>query len=49
MYGKIMVFPGQGGVVLRTDVPQDVVLTIQSGGQYTQEYLAVTKEFYLFA
>ena len=34
---------------LRTDVPQDVVLTIQSGGQYTQEYLGVTKEFYLFA
>ena len=33
----------------RTGVPADVVLTIQNEGQYTQEYLSLTKDFYLFA
>lgn len=33
----------------RTDSPQERVLTIQEGGRYTQEYLAVMKDFYLFA
>jgi tRNA1Val (adenine37-N6)-methyltransferase len=33
----------------RTDVPEDAVLTIQNEGQYTQEYLSLIKEFYLFA
>ena len=33
----------------RQDAPQDTVLTIQNEGQYTQEYLSLTKEFYLFA
>ena len=33
----------------RTAVPDDKVLTIQNEGQYTQEYLSLTKDFYLFA
>ena len=33
----------------KTDAPRDTVLTIQNEGQYTQEYLSLTKEFYLFA
>ena len=33
----------------RVDVPVDEILTIQNEGRYTQEYLALTKEFYLFA
>ena len=33
----------------RTDQPEDSVLTIQNEGQYTQEYLSLTKDFYLFA
>ena len=33
----------------RVDAPEDTVLTIQNEGQYTQEYLSLTKEFYLFA
>ena len=33
----------------RTATPEDTILTIQSEGQYTQEYLSLTKEFYLFA
>ena len=33
----------------RMDSPEDMLLTIQNEGQYTQEYLSLTKEFYLFA
>lgn len=33
----------------RTGNPDDSILTIQNEGQYTQEYLSLTKEFYLFA
>lgn len=33
----------------RVDAPIDETLTIQNEGRYTQEYLALTKEFYLFA
>ena len=33
----------------RVDQPEDTVLTIQNEGQYTQEYLSLTKDFYLFA
>ena len=33
----------------RTDAPQDSILTIQDGGQYTREYLDLMHEFYLFA
>ena len=33
----------------RTDTPEETGLTIQNKGQYTQEYLSLTKEFYLFA
>lgn len=33
----------------RTDAPQDTILTIQDGGQYTREYLDLMHEFYLFA
>ncbi len=29
--------------------PEDFVLTIQSEGKYTQEYLSLTRDFYLFA
>ena len=33
----------------RADAPEDTILTIQNEGQYTQEYLSLTKDFYLFA
>ena len=33
----------------RESSPEDTILTIQDDGKYTDEYLAVTKEFYLFA
>ena len=33
----------------RVEAPEDTVLTIQNEGQYTQEYLSLTKDFYLFA
>jgi tRNA1Val (adenine37-N6)-methyltransferase len=33
----------------RADVLQDSILTIQNEGQYTQEYLSLTHDFYLFA
>jgi tRNA1Val (adenine37-N6)-methyltransferase len=33
----------------RVAVVEDTVLTIQNEGQYTEEYLSLTKEFYLFA
>ena len=33
----------------RTETPEDTVLTIQKEGQYTEEYLSLTKDFYLFA
>ena len=33
----------------RLQSPTDTVLTIQNEGHYTQEYLSLTKEFYLFA
>ena len=33
----------------RTDVPVDTVLTIQNEGKYTEEYLSLTGDFYLFA
>ena len=34
---------------MRTEEPEDKTLTIQNEGQYTQEYLSLTKDFYLFA
>lgn len=34
---------------LRKATPEDTVMTIQNEGQYTQEYLSLTKDFYLFA
>ena len=34
---------------VRTDAPEDVTLTIQNEGKYTQEYLSLTRDFYLFA
>ena len=33
----------------RCESPKDAILTIQNEGQYTQEYLSLTHEFYLFA
>ena len=33
----------------RCEKPEDTTLTIQSEGAYTQEYLSVMKDFYLFA
>ena len=33
----------------RSEVPQDNVLTIQNEGKYTQEYLSLMRDFYLFA
>ena len=33
----------------RQETPQGTILTIQNEGQYTQEYLSLTSEFYLFA
>ena len=34
---------------MRTDSPEDVILTIQNEGKYTQEYLSLMQDFYLFA
>ena len=34
---------------LRPEEVSDTILTIQNEGQYTQEYLSLTKDFYLFA
>ena len=34
---------------LRPQSVEDSILTIQNEGQYTQEYLSLTKDFYLFA
>ena len=34
---------------VRTDSPEDTTLTIQDEGKYTQEYLSLTRDFYLFA
>ena len=34
---------------LRVESPEEVMITIQNEGQYTQEYLSLTKDFYLFA
>ena len=34
---------------LRTEAVEDSVLTIQNEGQYTEQYLSLTKDFYLFA
>ena len=34
---------------IRIDSPEDVVLTIQNEGKYTEEYLSLMHEFYLFA
>ena len=33
----------------RTENPQDSTLTIQDEGKYTQEYLSLTRDFYLFS
>ena len=33
----------------RCETPEDTVLTIQDEGKYTQEYLSLTRDFYLFA
>lgn len=33
----------------RCETPEDTVLTIQNEGKYTQEYLSLTRDFYLFA
>ena len=33
----------------RNSSPEDKILTIQENGQYTDEYLSITKDFYLFA
>lgn len=33
----------------RCAMPEDTVLTIQNEGKYTDEYLSLTKEFYLFS
>jgi tRNA1Val (adenine37-N6)-methyltransferase len=33
----------------RADSPHDSILTIQNEGKYTQEYLSLTHDFYLFA
>ena len=34
---------------IRIDSPEDVVLTIQNEGKYTEEYLSLMRDFYLFA
>jgi tRNA1Val (adenine37-N6)-methyltransferase len=34
---------------VRTDSPEDTTLTIQDEGKYTQEYLSLMHDFYLFA
>ena len=33
----------------RCEVPEEVMLTIQKEGKYTEEYLSLTRDFYLFA
>ena len=33
----------------RMDTPEDTVLTIQNEGKYTEEYLSLMRDFYLFA
>ena len=33
----------------RCDEAEDFALTIQDEGKYTQEYLSLTRDFYLFA
>ncbi len=33
----------------RIEIPEDTILTIQNEGQYTEEYLSLTRDFYLFA
>ena len=33
----------------RTDFPAEEVITIQNEGKYTQEYLSLTRDFYLFS
>ena len=33
----------------RIDAPEDTVLTIQNEGKYTEEYLSLMRDFYLFA
>jgi hypothetical protein len=33
----------------RCEAPEEVLLTIQKEGKYTDEYLSLTREFYLFA
>ena len=33
----------------RTENPEDTVLTIQNEGKYTEEYLSLMRDFYLFA
>ena len=33
----------------KNDIPEDNILTIQDAGHYTQEYLTLMKDFYLFA
>ena len=33
----------------RCDVPEDAVITIQNEGKYSEEYLSLTHDFYLFA
>ena len=34
---------------MRKDTPEDTVLTIQNEGKYTEEYLSLMRDFYLFA
>ncbi len=34
---------------LRCSEPEDTILTIQNEGKYTEEYLSLTRDFYLFA
>ena len=34
---------------IKKDIPEDKILTIQDAGHYTQEYLTLMKDFYLFA
>ena len=34
---------------MRKDIPEDTVLTIQNEGKYTEEYLSLMRDFYLFA
>ena len=34
---------------IKNDIPEDNILTIHDAGHYTQEYLTLMKDFYLFA